>query len=149
MPLLETVPMSLLPPGMPFTDHVTGASVFNCMVWVTRRLLPPAEMADSFSIWASLRLKPQPAVKTLRAVRQSAAALPCHLVGKLAVHIRAPHLDRTKLGRLTAGKRDACRSDSLKVPKRGLQGNGTFEVVCRPPTGRSAVKPAGSLAESE
>src|ERR1700677_2593744 len=98
MPVLETVPMSLLPPGMPFTNQVTGASVFNCIVWVTRRLLPPAEMADSFSIAASLRLKPQPAVTTLTAARQSAAVLLCHLVGKLAVHIRAPHLDRTKLG---------------------------------------------------
>ena len=101
--------MSLLPPGMPFTDQITGASVFNCMVWVTRRLLPPAEMADSFSIWASLRVIPQPAVRLLTIARQSAALLLCHFADKLAVHILRSALDRTKLGSLTAGKRDARR----------------------------------------
>src|ERR1700684_2730454 len=119
MPVLETVPMSLLPPGMPFTDQVTGASVFNCMVWVTRRLLPPAEMADSFSIAASLRLMPQPAVRPLTIARQIAAVLLCHFADKLAVHIPRSALVRTKLGRLTAGKRDARRRDSLESTQAG------------------------------
>src|SRR5271155_3521657 len=123
------VPMSALPPGIPLTDQMTGASVLNCFVWVTRRLLPVAWMADIFSIAAWLRLKPQPAVIPLMTARESAAALRCQFSDKLAVDIlrSAPH--RTKLGRLTAGKRDTRRSDSLKVPKPGTQGKGTFEVL--------------------
>src|ERR1700691_4975588 len=117
------VPMSALPPGIPLTDQMTGASVLNCMVWVTRRLLPVAWMADIFSIAAWLRLKPQPAVMLLTTAAQGAAALLCHFAGKLAVHILRSALDRSKLGRSTAGKRDARRSDSLKVPKPGTQGN--------------------------
>src|SRR6202034_1471352 len=101
-PVLEMVPMSALPPGIPLTDQMTGASVLNCMVWVTRRLLPVAWMADIFSIAAWLRLKPQPAVMPVMTVRESAAALRCQLADKLAVDILRSALDRTKLGRLTA-----------------------------------------------
>ena len=79
--------MSALPPGIPFTDQVTGASVLNCIVWVTRRLLPVAWMADSFSTAASLRLKPQPAVVTVTIARHNAAVLLCHLVD----NVRCPH----------------------------------------------------------
>src|ERR1700722_11365639 len=123
------VPMSAFPPGIPLTDQMTGASVLNCIVWVTRRLLPVAWMADIFSIAAWLRLKTQPAVMPLMTVRERAAALRCQFVDKLAVDILRSVLDRTKSGRLTAEKRDVRRSGSLKVPKPGTQGNGTFEVL--------------------
>src|ERR1700680_1586731 len=113
MPVLEIVPISALPPGMPFTDQMTGASVLNCMVWVTRRLLPVAWMADSLITAASLMLKPQPVMVTLTIARQNAAAL-CRLVDKLAVHILRSALDRLA-GRLGLGKRAARRSDSLKI----------------------------------
>src|SRR5271156_6243679 len=120
------VPMSALPPGIPLTDQMTGASVLNCMVWVTRRLLPVAWMADIFSIAAWLRLKPQPAVMPLTTATQSAAALLCHLAGKLAVHILRSALDRSKLGRLTAGKRDARRSDNFESTQAGHSGEQYF-----------------------
>jgi hypothetical protein len=86
-------------------------------------------MADIFSIAAWLRLKPQPAVMPLMTVRESAAALRCQFADKLAVDILRSALDRTKPGRLTAKKRDIRRSGSLKVPKPGTQGKGTFEVL--------------------
>src|ERR1700692_109337 len=124
MPVLEIVPISALPPGMPFTDQMTGASVLNCMVWVTRRLLPVAWMADSLITAASLMLKPQPVMATLTIAKQDAAAL-CRLI-KLAVHILRSALDRLA-GRLGLGKRVARRSDSLKIPKRADDGNSTFE----------------------
>src|ERR1700726_2808937 len=89
------VPTSALPPGMPFTDQMTGASVLNCIVWVTRRLLPVAWMADSLITAASLMLKPQPVMATLAIARQNAAALPCRLADGLAVHILRSALDRT------------------------------------------------------
>src|SRR5271154_5886937 len=123
------VPMSALPPGIPLTDQMTGASVLNCIVWVTRRLLPVAWMADIFSIAASLRLKPQPAVMPLMTATHSAAELLRHFADKLAVDILRSALDRTKIGRLTAGMRDTRPSGSLKVPKPGTEGNGTFEVL--------------------
>jgi hypothetical protein len=99
-------------------------------------------MADIFSIAAWLRLKPQPAVMPLMTVRESAAALRCQFVDKLAVDILRSALDRTKPGRLTAEKRDVRRSGSLKVRKPGTQGNGTFEVlyVYGWNTGRSSVR---------
>jgi hypothetical protein len=34
---------------------------------------------------------------------------------------------------------------ALKVPKPGVQGNGTFEVLCRQPTWRGAARSARSL----
>src|ERR1700692_2670544 len=95
MPVLEIVPISALPPGIPFTDQMTGASVLNCMVWVTRRLLPVAWMADSLITAASLMLKPQPVMVALTIARQNAAAPLCRLVDKLTVHILRSALDRT------------------------------------------------------
>src|SRR3984885_4336420 len=95
------VPMSALPPGIPLTDQMTGASVLNCMVWVTRSLLPVAWIADIFPIAASLRLKPQPAVTPLMTARESAATLRCQFADKSAVDILRSALDRTKPGRLT------------------------------------------------
>src|ERR1700733_14098464 len=89
------VPISALPPGMPFTAQMTGASVLNCIVWVTRRLLPVAWMAESLATAASLMLKPQPVMVTLTIARQNAAMLLCGLVAKLAVHILRSALDRT------------------------------------------------------
>src|SRR5271165_1441321 len=86
-PVLEMVPTAALPPGIPFTDQITGASVLNCMVCVTRRLLPVAWMADSFMIAASLRLKPQPAVVRLTIERHNAATLLCRLDDTFAVDI--------------------------------------------------------------
>ena len=89
------VPISALPPGIPLTDQVTGASVLNCMVCVTRRLLPVASMADIFSMLAWFRLKPQPALKPLTTVRHNAAA-PLHtLLEEFCVHILRSALDRT------------------------------------------------------
>src|ERR1700733_8210702 len=123
------VPISALPPGIPFTDQMTGASVLNCMVWVTRRLLPVAWMADIFSMAASLRLKPQPAVVILMIARHDAAAPLCHLVDRLAVHILRSALTGLNWKGFGLGKRDARRSDSLKIRKRGRYGNSTFGGV--------------------
>src|SRR5271163_3943476 len=83
---------------MPFTDQMTGASVLNCMVWVTRRLLPVAWMAESFAMAASFRLKPQPAVVRLTIDRPSAAALLCHLADNFAFPILCSAPDRTCWG---------------------------------------------------
>src|ERR1700722_20697631 len=91
------VPISALPPGMPFTDQMTGASVLNCMVWVTRRLLPVAWIADIFAMAASFRLKPQPAVVMLTIDRLNAAALLCHLADNFAFPILCSAPDRTWL----------------------------------------------------
>src|ERR1700747_2094337 len=89
------VPISELPPGMPFTDQMTGASVLNCIVWVTRKLLPVAWMAESLITAASLMLKPQPVMVAPTIARQHAAKPRCRLVDKLAVHILRSALDRT------------------------------------------------------
>src|ERR1700754_4374546 len=89
------VPISALPPAIPFTDQMTGASVLNCMVWVTRRLLPVAWIADSLITAASLMLKPQPVIAALTIATQNAAALLCRLIDELGVHILRSALDRT------------------------------------------------------
>src|SRR5271156_5366572 len=105
---------------------MTGASVLSCNVWVTRRLLPPAEMADSFSTLASFRLKPQPAVKPLTRVRHRAAVLLRSFAVGLAFHMLRSTLDRTKLGSSKVGKREARRSATLKIRKAVSYGNSTL-----------------------
>ncbi len=37
---------------------------------------------------------------------------------------------------------------ALKVPKRGIQGNGTFEVLLRQPTWHSPASPPREIARS-
>src|ERR1700744_5234397 len=92
-PVLEIVPISAFPPGIPFTDQVTGASVLNCMVWLTRRLLPVAWNADSLITAASLMLKPHPVMVALTIATYNAAAPLCRLIDESGVHILRSALD--------------------------------------------------------